>query len=215
VTGCCLTEAYGLTETSPGVCCVPLGAPWDGTIGLPIPSTEVSIRDDAFNELPVWTGEGDIEKHTGEICVRGPQVMKGYWKNPVETANVLHAGWLKTGDVGHLDDQGRVTITDRKKDMILVSGFNVYPTEVESVVAAHPGVLECAVVAVPDEKSGEAVKVVIVRKDPNLTKEDVIEHCRAQLTGYKLPRHVEFRDVLPKTPIGKILRRELRDPVNR
>ena len=141
--------------------------------------------------------------------------MNGYWNNPVETANVLHAGWLKTGDVGHLDDQGRVTITDRKKDMILVSGFNVYPNEVESVVAAHPGVLECAVVAVPDEKSGEAVKVVIVRKDPNLTKEDVIEHCRAQLTGYKLPRHVEFRDVLPKTPIGKILRRELRDAVNR
>jgi long-chain acyl-CoA synthetase len=215
VTGRCLTEAYGLTETSPGVCCVPLGAPWDGTIGLPVPSTEVSIRDDAFNELPVWTGEGDIEKHTGEICVRGPQVMNGYWKNPVETANVLHAGWLKTGDVGHLDDQGRVTITDRKKDMILVSGFNVYPNEVENVVAAHPGVLECAVVAVPDEKSGEAVKVVIVRKDLSLTKEDVIEHCRAQLTGYKLPRHVEFRDVLPKTPIGKILRRELRDAVNR
>ena len=215
VTGHYLTEAYGLTETSPGACAMPLAAPWDGTVGLPLPSTDVSIRDDDFNELPVWTGAGDIEKHTGEICIRGPQVMKGYWNNPVETANVLRAGWLKTGDVGHLDEQGRVTITDRKKDMILVSGFNVYPTEVESVVAAHPGVLECAVVAVPDEKSGEAVKVVIVRKDPNLTKEDVIEHCRAQLTGYKLPRHVEFRDVLPKTPIGKILRRELRDPVNR
>jgi long-chain acyl-CoA synthetase len=215
VTGHYLTEAYGLTETSPGACCVPLGAAWDGTVGLPLPSTGVSIRDEDFNELPVWTGAGDIEKHTGEICIRGPQVMKGYWNNPVETANVLRAGWLKTGDVGHLDEQGRVTITDRKKDMILVSGFNVYPTEVESVVAAYPGVLECAVVAVPDEKSGEAVKVVIVRKDPNLTKEDVIEHCRAQLTGYKLPRHVEFRDVLPKTPIGKILRRELRDTVNR
>jgi long-chain acyl-CoA synthetase len=211
VTGHCLTEAYGLTETSPGVCCVPLGAPWDGTIGLPVPSTEVSIRDDDFNELPVWTGEGDVEKHTGEICVRGPQVMKGYWNNPAETANVLHDGWLKTGDVGHLDDKGRVTITDRKKDMILVSGFNVYPTEVESIVAAHPGVLECAVVSVPDEKSGEAVKVVIVRKDPHLTKEQVIDFCRSQLTGYKLPRHVEFRDVLPKTPIGKILRRELRE----
>ena len=215
VTGHYLTEAYGLTETSPGACGVPLAAAWDGTVGLPLPSTDVSIRDDDFNELPVWTGAGDIEKHTGEICIRGPQVMKGYWNNPVETADVLRAGWLKTGDIGHLDDQGRVTITDRKKDMILVSGFNVYPTEVESVVAAHPGVLECAVVAVPDEKSGEAVKVVIVRKDPNLTKEDVIEHCRAQLTGYKLPRHVEFRDVLPKTPIGKILRRELRDTVNR
>ena len=210
VTGHCLTEAYGLTETSPGVCCVPLGAAWDGTIGLPIPSTEVSIRDDDFNELPVWTGAGDIEKHTGEICVRGPQGMKGYWNNPGETANVLRDGWLKTGDVGHVDQQGRVTITDRKKDMILVSGFNVYPTEVESVVAAHPGVLECAVVAVPDAKSGEAVKVVIVRKDPNLTKESVIEHCRALLTSYKVPRHVEFLDALPKTPIGKILRRELR-----
>jgi long-chain acyl-CoA synthetase len=211
VTGHCLTEAYGLTETSPGVCCVPLSAAWDGTIGLPIPSTEVSIRDDDFNELPVWTGAGDIEKHTGEICVRGPQVMKGYWNNPGETANVLRDGWLKTGDVGHVDQQGRVTITDRKKDMILVSGFNVYPTEVESVVAAHPGVLECAVVAVPDARSGEAVKVVIVRKDPNLTKESVIEHCRALLTSYKVPRHVEFLDALPKTPIGKILRRELRD----
>jgi long-chain acyl-CoA synthetase len=214
VTGHYLTEAYGLTETSPGACAMPLAAPWDGTVGLPLPSTDVSIRDDDFNELPVWTG-GDIEKHTGELCIRGPQVMQGYWNNPAETADVLRAGWLKTGDIGHVDDQGRVTITDRKKDMILVSGFNVYPTEVESVVAAHPGVLECAVVAVPDEKSGEAVKVVIVRKDPNLTKEDVIEHCRAQLTGYKLPRHVEFRDVLPKTPIGKILRRELRDTVNR
>ena len=210
VTGHCLTEAYGLTETSPGVCCVPLGAAWDGTIGLPVPSTEVSIRDDDFNELPVWTGAGDIEKHTGEICVRGPQVMKGYWNNPAETANVLHDGWLKTGDVGHLDDLGRITITDRKKDMILVSGFNVYPNEIESVVAAHPGVLECAAVAVPDEKTGEAVKVVIVGKDPNLTKESVIEHCRTSLTSYKVPRHVEFRDALPKTPIGKILRRELR-----
>ena len=211
VTGHYLTEAYGLTETSPGACCMPLGGAWDGTVGLPIPSTDVSIRDDDFKELPVWTGEGDIEKCTGEICVRGPQVMKGYWNNPGETANVFQDGWLKTGDVGHLDDLGRVTITDRKKDMILVSGFNVYPNEIESVVAAHPGVLECAVVAVPDEKSGEAVKVVIVRRDPNLTGEAVIEHCRAQLTSYKLPRHVEFRDFLPKTPIGKILRRELRD----
>ncbi len=210
-TGHYLTEAYGLTETSPGACAMPLGAPWDGTVGLPLPSTEVSIRDDAFNELPVWTGTGNIEKHTGEICIRGPQVMKGYWNNPAETANVLHAGWLKTGDVGHLDDQGRVTITDRKKDMILVSGFNVYPTEVESAVAEHPGVLECAVIAVPDGKSGEAVKVVIVRKDPNLTREDVIEHCRKLLTSYKLPRHVEFLETLPKTPIGKILRRELRN----
>ncbi len=211
VTGSCLTEAYGLTETSPGVCALPLGSPWDGSIGLPVSSTEVSIRNEDFQELPVWTGEGDIEKCTGEICIRGPQVMKGYWNNPVETARVLQDGWLKTGDIGHLDSEGRVTMTDRKKDMILVSGFNVYPNEVESVVAAHPGVLECAVVGVPDEKSGEAVKVVVVRKDPQLTKESVIEHCRGQLTGYKLPRHVEFRDALIKTPIGKVLRRELRD----
>ena len=211
VTGQYITEAYGLTESSPGVCCVPLDSPWNGTIGLPLPSTEMSIRDDAFNELPVWTGEGDIEKHTGEICVRGPQVMKGYWNNPEETAKVMRDGWLKTGDIGHLDAEGYVTITDRKKDMILVSGFNVYPNEIESVVATHPGVLECGVVGVPDAKSGEAVKVVIVRKDPGLTKEAVIEHCRTHLTGYKLPRHVEFRDVLPKTPIGKVLRRELVD----
>jgi long-chain acyl-CoA synthetase len=211
ITGRGITEAYGLTESSPGACCVPLGSPWNGSIGLPIPSTEMSIRDDGFAELPVWTGEGDLEKHTGEICIRGPQVMKGYWNNSSETAKVMKDGWLKTGDIGHLDAEGFVTITDRKKDMILVSGFNVYPNEVESIVATHPGVLECGVVGVPDDKSGEAVKVVIVRKDPNLTKEAVIQHCKTQLTGYKLPRHVEFRDALPKTPIGKVLRRELRD----
>jgi len=210
VTGSYLSEGYGLTETSPIVCFMPMRTAWDGTVGFPIPSTEVSIRDGEFNELPVWAGEGDIEKCTGEICVRGPQVMKGYWQNPAETANVLRDGWLKTGDIGHLDDRGRVTITDRKKDMILVSGFNVYPNEIESVVAEHPGVLECAAVAVPDEKTGEAVKVVIVKKDPNLIRESVIEHCRTSLTSYKVPRHVEFRDALPKTPIGKILRRELR-----
>ena len=211
VTGRYITEAYGLTESSPGACCVPLDAPWNGTIGLPIPSTEISIRDDSFNELPVWTGAGDIEKHTGELCIRGPQVMKGYWNNPEETAKVLQDGWLKTGDIGHLDAEGYVTITDRKKDMILVSGFNVYPNEIESVIATHPGVLECGAVGVPDDKSGEAVKVVIVRKDPNLTKEAVMEYCKTRLTGYKLPRYVEFHDALPKTSIGKILRRELRD----
>jgi len=210
VTGHHLTEAYGLTEAAPGVCAMPLAAPWDGTVGLPLPSTDVSIRDENFNEQPVWTGAGDIEKHTGELCIRGPQVMAGYWNNPTETAEVLRAGWLKTGDIGHVDDHGRVTITDRKKDMILVSGFNVYPTEVESVVAAHPGVLECAVVAVPDDRTGEAVKVVIVRNDPDLTQDDIIAHCRTLLTSYKLPRHVEFCDALPKSPIGKILRRELR-----
>ncbi len=211
VTGHHLTEAYGLTEAAPGACAMPLAAPWDGTVGLPLPSTDVSIRDDNFNELPVWTGAGDLEKHTGELCIRGPQVMTGYWNNPAETAEVLCAGWLKTGDICHVDALGRVTITDRKKDMILVSGFNVYPNEVESVVMAHPGVLECAVVAVPDDKTGEAVKIVVVRKDPELTAEDVIAHCRTLLTSYKLPRHVEFREALPKTPIGKILRRELRN----
>ena len=159
----------------------------------------------------MWTGAGQIEAHTGELCIRGPQVMKGYWNNPGETAEVMRDGWLKTGDICHVDALGRVTITDRKKDMILVSGFNVYPTEVESVVAAHPGVLECAVIGVPDERSGEAVKVLIVRKDPELDRDDIIEHCRGLLTAYKLPRHVEFRETLPKSPIGKILRRELRD----
>ena len=211
VTGRYITEAYGLTESSPGACANPLGTPWNGSIGLPFPSTDVLIRDDGFDELPPWTGEDDVEKHTGELCVRGPQVMKGYWNNPAETSKVMQDGWLKTGDVGHLDADGLFTITDRKKDMILVSGFNVYPNEIESVVATHPGVLECGVVGVPDEKSGEAVKVVVVRKDPTLTPEAVIAHCRTQLTSYKLPRQVEFRDALPKSPIGKVLRRELRD----
>ncbi|MFO1325549.1 MAG: AMP-binding protein [Burkholderiales bacterium] len=210
VTGCSITEGYGLTEASPVACANLIGTPWNGTIGIPYPSTDVSIRDDGFNELPVWSGEGDIEKYTGELCVRGPQVMMGYWNNPEETAKVMQDGWLKTGDVGHLDASGNFTITDRKKDMILVSGFNVYPNEVENVVAMHAGVLECAVVGVPDARTGEAVKVAIVKKDPGLTKESVIEHCKPLLTGYKMPRHVEFRDVLPKSPIGKVLRRELR-----
>lgn len=211
VTGHYITEAYGLTEASPGVCANPLGTPWNGTIGLPFPSTEVSIRDDNFNELPAWTGADDIDKYTGELCVQGPQVMKGYWNMPAETANVFQDGWLKTGDVGHLDAKGYVTITDRKKDMIVVSGFKVFPNEIESVVVSHPGVLECGAVGVPDDKTGEAVKLVIVRKDPNLTKEAVFLHCKSLLTGYKQPRYVEFRDSLPKSPIGKVLRRELRD----
>ena len=211
-TGHFVTEAYGLTEASPGVSANPLGTPWNGTIGMPFPSTDVSIRSEGFDELPVWRGEGDLDKHTGELCIRGPQVMKGYWNQPDETAKVMQDGWLKTGDVGYLNAEGYFTITDRKKDMILVSGFNVYPNEVESVVMTHPGVLECGAVGVPDERSGEAVKIVIVKKDPNLTKEAVVEHCKTQLTGYKLPRRVEFRDALPKTPIGKVLRRELRDP---
>ena len=211
VTGGYVTEAYGLTEASPGVSANPLRAPWNGTIGMPFPSTDVSIRDDGFNEVPAWTGAGNIESHTGEICVRGPQVMKGYWNHPGETAKVMQDGWLKTGDVGNMNALGYVTLTDRKKDMIVVSGFKVFPNEIESVVAMLPGVLECGAVGVPDERTGEAVKVVIVRKDPNLSQDAVIEHCKAQLTPYKVPRHVEFRDVLPKSPIGKVLRRELRD----
>jgi long-chain acyl-CoA synthetase len=211
VTGCSITEGYGLTEASPVVCANPIGTPWNGTIGIPYPSTELTIRDAVFAELPPWTGEGDLENYTGEICVRGPQVMKGYWNNPAETAKVMQDGWLRTGDIGHTDARGWFTITDRKKDMILVSGFNVYPNEVESVVAMLPGVLECGVVGVPDAKTGEAVKVVVVRRAPGLDAETVIAHCKAHLTGYKVPRHVEFRDAMPKSPIGKILRRELRD----
>ena len=211
VTGKALTEAYGLTETSPGASINPMNSPWNGSIGLPLPSTDFSIRNDDFVELPMWSGQGNMEASTGEICIKGPQVMKGYWQQPAETAKVMRDGWLLTGDVGHMDDKGFVYITDRKKDMILVSGFNVYPTEIEGVVAACPGVLECASIGVPDEKSGEAVKIVVVKKDPNLTKEQVLEYCKANLTGYKVPRVVEFRDELPKTPVGKILRRELRD----
>jgi len=211
VTGRALCEAYGLTESSPGASINPLGTPWNGSIGLPLPSTDFSIRNDDFAELPLWDGVAPIEASTGEICIRGPQVMKGYWQRDDETAKVIRDGWLLTGDVGHMDARGYVFITDRKKDMILVSGFNVYPNEIEGVVQMCPGVLECASVGVPDEKSGEAVKVVIVKKDPNLTKEDVIAHCKQHLTGYKMPRVVEFRTELPKTPVGKILRRELRD----
>jgi long-chain acyl-CoA synthetase len=212
VTGSRLVEAYGLTETSPAACINPLDAEYNGTIGLPIPSTEVRIMSEAMAPLPLFDGRRPVEDCTGEICIRGPQVMKGYWRKPAETAQVLTSdGWLKTGDVGFMDAKGYVTITDRKKDMILVSGFNVYPNEIEGVVALHPGVLECAVVGVPDAKSGEAVKVVVVRKDPGLTAESVLEHCRAQLTAYKVPKTVEFRTELPKTPVGKVLRRELRD----
>ena len=205
-----ITEAYGLTETSPGACANLPGVPWSGKIGLPLPSTDVSIRDEHFNLLPPWAGSDDVERHTGEICVRGPQVMQGYWNHPAETAEVMQDGWLRTGDVGHMDSDGYVTITDRQKDMIVVSGFKVYPNEVEGVVAAIPGILECGVVGVPDAKTGEAVKVVIVRRDHTLTEDAVIAGCRAQLTAYKVPRIVEFRDALPKSAIGKVLRRELR-----
>ncbi|CUI96336.1 AMP-binding protein [Achromobacter aegrifaciens] len=204
VTGRSLAQAYGLTETSPAVTINPLDVQeFTGSIGLPVPSTDISIRDDAGQELGV--GE------TGEICVRGPQVTQGYWQRPDETALVLYAdGFLRTGDVGYVDEKGYVFLVDRKKDMILVSGFNVYPNEVEDVAALHPGVREVAAVGVPDERSGEAVKLYVIRKDPALDAETLIAHCRKQLTGYKVPRYIEFRDDLPRTNVGKILRRELK-----
>jgi len=205
ITGKPLIEAYGLTETSPAATINPLDLPsYNGSIGLPIPSTELILRDDAGKEVPLG--------QPGEICIRGPQVMKGYWQHPHETAKVLDAeGWFATGDVGVMDERGYVRIVDRKKDMILVSGFNVYPNEVEGVAVMHPGILECAAVGVPDKKSGEAVRLYVVKKDDNLTAEDVIEHCRHHLTAYKVPRDIEFRTELPKSNVGKILRRELRD----
>jgi long-chain acyl-CoA synthetase len=178
---------------------------YNGSIGLPLSSTELSIRDDEDRERGIGPDE------IGEICLRGPQVMRGYWERPEETAKVMtEDGYLRTGDVGYIDERGYVRIVDRKKDMILVSGFNVYPNEIEDVVVHHPGVLEAAAVGVPDEKSGEAVKIVVVKKDPALTAEALIAHCREHLTSYKVPRCVEFRDELPKTNVGKILRRMLR-----
>jgi long-chain acyl-CoA synthetase len=205
VTGRTLLEGYGLTETSPCATMNPLDLKeYSGSIGLPMPSTEVVLRDD--NDKDVKLGE------PGEICIRGPQVMKGYWQRPEETAKVIGAdGFLHTGDVGVMDDRGFVRIVDRKKDMILVSGFNVYPNEIEQVVAMHPGVLEVAAIGVPDEHSGEVPKLFVVKKDPNLTEQDVLEHCKKELTGYKRPRYVEFRTELPKTNVGKILRRALRE----
>ena len=206
VTGTPLIEAYGLTETSPAACINPLTLQqYNGSIGLPISSTELSVRDDEDRELGIGVDQ------VGEICIRGPQVMRGYWNRPDETAKVMTPdGYLRTGDVGYIDERGYARIVDRKKDMILVSGFNVYPNEVEDVVALHPGVLEAAAVGVPDEKSGETVKIVVVKKDPALTAEALIEHCRQNLTSYKVPRQVEFRAELPKTNVGKILRRLLR-----
>jgi long-chain acyl-CoA synthetase len=203
VTGCIVTQGWGLTETSPIATANPTGLDFNGSIGLPVPSTDISIRDDAGKELPT--------NGTGEICVFGPQVMRGYWNRPDETEQVMFGDWLRTGDIGRIDDKGFVYIEDRKKDMILVSGFNVYPNEVESVVAEHPGVLEVAAVAQPDENSGEVVALFVVKKDPNLTAEALIAFCRTELTGYKIPRHVYFRSELPKTNVGKILRRALRD----
>ncbi|MGJ7495095.1 long-chain-fatty-acid--CoA ligase [Variovorax sp. RT4R15] len=204
-TGCPICEGYGLSETSPSATCNPTTSKaYTGTIGLPLPSTWLRLLDDDGNEVPA--GE------RGEIAIKGPQVMAGYWQRPDETAKSMTAdGYFKTGDIGTVDERGFFKIVDRKKDMVLVSGFNVYPNEVEDVVATLEGVMECAVVGVPDEKTGEAVKLVIVKKNPALTEQQVREFCRANLTGYKQPKVVEFRTEMPKTPVGKILRRELRD----
>jgi long-chain acyl-CoA synthetase len=205
LTGCSIAEGYGLSETSPTLTCNTAdSADFNGSIGIPVPSTYISIRDDAGNEVPL--GE------PGEICAKGPQVMSGYWNRPDETAKVMTAdGYFRTGDIGVMTPDGYSKIVDRKKDMILVSGFNVYPNEIEEVIASHPGVLECAVIGVADTRSGEAVKAFIVKKDPNVTAEDIIKFCGTQLTNYKVPKQIEFRTDLPKTNVGKILRRELRD----
>ncbi|MBI3283497.1 MAG: long-chain-fatty-acid--CoA ligase [Burkholderiales bacterium] len=205
VTGCPIAEGYGLSETSPVATANPANTKeFSGTIGLPIPSTEIAILDDDGHPLPLG--------QAGEIAIRGPQVMVGYWNRPEETAQVMTAdGFFKTGDVGIMDFRGYTTIVDRKKDMILVSGFNVYPNEIEGVVALHPGVLECACIGVPDANSGEAVKLFVVKKDPALTVDQLMDYCKEQFTAYKKPKYIEFRLELPKTNVGKILRRELRD----
>ena len=204
VTGCALSQGWGLTETSPVATMNPPRTGFNNSIGLPVPSTEISIRDEQGDEVAL--------EQVGEICVRGPQVMRGYWNRPDETAQVmLPGGWLRTGDIGRMDAAGFTYIEDRKKDMILVSGFNVYPNEVEGVIARHPGVLEVAAVSQADERSGEVVAVFVVRKDPAITAADIVEFSRTDLTGYKVPKHVYFRDELPKTNVGKILRRALRD----
>jgi long-chain acyl-CoA synthetase len=204
VTGCPIVEGYGLSETSPVATSNRLDlTEFSGTIGLPIPSTEISIRDD--EGVVVALGA------PGEICIRGPQVMVGYWNRPDETAHVMSSdGFFKSGDIGVMDARGYVSIVDRKKDMILVSGFNVYPTEIEQVVSLHPGVLECAAVGIMDAKSGEAVKLFVVRNDKTLNEEDISRYCKDNFTAYKRPKHIEFRDELPKSNVGKILRRELR-----
>ncbi len=204
-TGCGIAEGYGLSETSPTLTCnTAVEAVFTGSIGIPVPSTYISIRDDDGNEVPLG--------QPGEICAKGPQVMAGYWNKPDETARVMTTdGYFRTGDIGVMAPDGSIRIVDRKKDMILVSGFNVYPNEIEEVLASHPGVLECAVIGVEDAKSGEAVKAFIVRKNPNVTAEDIIKFCQGQLTNYKVPKQIEFRTELPKTNVGKILRRQLRD----
>ena len=207
ITGCPVCEGYGLSETSAGVTCNPTDSEtYTGTIGLPLPNVEIRILDDGGKDVPIG--------QAGEIAIRGPQVMRDYWQQPEETARVMTPdGFFKSGDIGIMDERGYTRIVDRKKDMILVSGFNVYPNEVEAVVAAHPGVLECAAVGVPDANSGEAVMLFVVKKDPSLTKEALDAYCHQELTGYKRPKYIEFRAELPKTNVGKILRRELRDGV--
>jgi long-chain acyl-CoA synthetase len=204
VTGCPIVEGYGLSETSPVATSNRLDTPdFTGTIGLPIPSTSISIRDDLGREVPAG--------QAGEICIKGPQVMTGYWQRPDETALVMTGdGYFKSGDIGIMDDHGYVRIVDRKKDMILVSGFNVYPTEIEQVIGMHPKVLECAAIGIPDAKSGEAVKLFVVRRDPSLTEDEILAYCQANFTAYKRPKVTVFRDELPKSNVGKILRRELR-----
>ena len=203
-TGCTILQGYGLTETSPAAVVCRIDSDFTGTIGLPLPSTEVMIAGDDGNPLPI--------NEVGEICIRGPQVMEGYWQRPAETAEVmLPGGWLRSGDVGRMDEDGYIFIEDRKKDMILVSGFNVYPNEIENVVVELDGILEAAAIGLPDERSGEIVKVFAVRKDDSVTEQDIMDHCRKNLTGYKRPKIIEFRDELPKTNVGKILRRALRE----
>jgi long-chain acyl-CoA synthetase len=205
VTGCHLTEGYGLTEASPLVACNPLSAEFSGAIGLPMPSTDVTILDEHDCEVALGS--------EGEICIRGPQVTSGYWQRPEETRSIITTdGWLRTGDIGLMDPRGYVRVTDRKKDIVLVSGFNVYPTEVEDIIASIPGVVENAVVGVPDRITGEIVKAFVVTNDPTLTPEAIIAFCRKHLTSYKVPKLIEFRADLPKNPIGKVLRRELRPP---
>ena len=204
VTGCSIKEGYGLSETSPVATANRLDLPdFTGTIGLPLPSTEIEIRNEADQNVPI----GDV----GEICIRGPQVMPGYWNKPEETAQAISKdGFFRTGDIGRMSPEGLIKIVDRKKDMILVSGFNVFPNEIEEVVMSYPGVLECAAIGIPDAHSGEAVKLFVVRRDPDVTEAEIRAHCNDGLTNYKRPRIIEFRDELPKSNVGKILRKELR-----
>jgi long-chain acyl-CoA synthetase len=203
LTGKPVLQGYGLTETAPVLSMNPMGKTREGSIGIPVPSTDMACLDEAGNPVPVG--------QPGEIAARGPQVMAGYWKKPEETEKAIRDGWFLTGDIGVMDADGYFTIVDRKKDMIVVSGFNVYPNEVEDCLASHPGILEAAVIGVPDEGTGEAVKAFVVARDRGLTEQDIRAHCKAHVTAYKVPRRVEFRETLPKSNVGKILRRELRD----